>query len=118
MKHIKKEKMEKLLFYTAVLISFIAILIYNVMTPLMSDDLLFESSQYNILDIFEEVYRSYKEWTGRVVVHILLRVFMLFPIHVFHGNILSSFTGRKERDKISDRLLCWNVCMGSCSRLV
>ncbi len=43
------DKRRKIIFFVLLGISFVAVWIYNVMTPLMSDDLLFKTSDYHSL---------------------------------------------------------------------
>ena len=79
----------KFIFWGIVLISFLAILIYNILTPLMSDDFLFNpSSPYTLVDLLKEEYINYMTWNGRSVVQFIMHVFLLFPKGLF--NILNS----------------------------
>ena len=74
-----KEK-QRIVFGGLVGMSFLAILIYNFLTPLMSDDLLFDESLYrSIGDIFREEYHQYMTWNGRSVLQIILKIFSLLP---------------------------------------
>lgn len=85
----KKEKCNGICFYTLIGISFIAIWIYNSLTPLMSDDLLFDKSLYHSVgDIFYQEYLQYFHWTGRSVLQICLKCASLMPKSFF--NILNS----------------------------
>lgn len=78
-------KWKKRIFAAVVLASFFAILIYNFLTPLMSDDLLFKASDYHSpLDIFRLEYKQYMTWTGRSVLQIILKVFSLTPKWIFN----------------------------------
>lgn len=89
MKKIEAEKAKKIVFMVTVAVSFIAILIYNSFTPLMSDDLLIDSSGYkNIWDIFVAEYEQYMTWNGRSVLQIIMRIFSLLPKYVF--NVMNS----------------------------
>lgn len=79
----------KILFYGIVAISFLAILLYNILTPLMSDDFLFNPiSPYTLLDLLKEEYNNYMTWNGRSVVQFIMHVFLLLPKGIF--NILNS----------------------------
>ncbi len=79
------EKMRKIIFYISVAISFGAIYVYNVLTPIMSDDLLFDSSQFqSIGDILKETYRLYMTWNGRSVVQTIMNIFLCAPKWVFN----------------------------------
>lgn len=75
----------KILFYLAVVISFIAVLIYNFLTPLMSDELLFDASVYHsVADIVKVEYKNYMTWNGRTVVQIIMQCFRLGPKWLFN----------------------------------
>ena len=79
----------KYLFFIAVVISFVTIYFYNVLTPYMSDDLLFDTSIYHsIWDVFREEYKQYMNWNGRSVLQIILKFSMLMPKALF--NVLNS----------------------------
>lgn len=81
----QKDKRRKIVFFVLLGISFAAIWIYNFMTPLMSDDLLFKASDYHSpLDIFRLEYQQYMTWTGRSVLQIVLKIFSLMPKWVFN----------------------------------
>lgn len=85
----RTRKNEKKIFIIIVFLSFVAILIYNFFTPLMSDDLLFDASKYkNFGDIVKAEYEQYMTWTGRSVLQIILRLCSLLPEPLF--NILNS----------------------------
>lgn len=117
------ERWKKRIFYLAVLVSFTAILIYNFLTPLMSDDLLFDASVYNTpLDIIRMEYKQYITWTGRSVLQIILKVFSLMPKWVFNicnsicfvGCMLLVYVNVKKKEKYDTwmyviiNLLMWN----------
>lgn len=81
----QNDKGRKAVFFALLGISFIAIWIYNFLTPLMSDDLLFRASDYSSpLDIFRLEYQQYMTWTGRSVLQIILKIFSLTPKWVFN----------------------------------
>jgi hypothetical protein len=84
------EKNKKRLFIVLMGVSFIAIYIYNVLTPQMSDELQFDASLYNsVLDIIKLVYQSYMTWNGRSVVQFIMNCFLMTPKWFF--NIMNSF---------------------------
>lgn len=86
----KKEKQNTICFWGLVCISFVAVWIYNALTPLMSDDLLFDKSLYHSIgDIFYQEYLQYLHWTGRSVLQICLKCASLMPKSIF--NIINSF---------------------------
>jgi hypothetical protein len=83
------EKNKKILFIVLMGVSFIAIYIYNVLTPQMSDELQFDASLYNsVLDIIKLVYQSYMTWNGRSVVQFIMNCFLMTPKWFF--NIMNS----------------------------
>lgn len=76
---------QALLFILIVVISGAAIYFYNILTPIMSDDLMFDASRYNHLgDIIKAEYEQYMNWTGRSVLQILLKICSLMPLGLFH----------------------------------
>ena len=89
-KRMNVQNSRRWLFYGVVVISFIAIYIYNVLTPYMSDDMMFfHQGQMTLGDVFREEYISYFTHTGRIVLELISRIFCLFPKAVFDvGNSL------------------------------
>ena len=121
-----KLRKDKILFTIVVLISFGAIFIYNTFTPVMSDDLLFDSTPYKtIADIFIKEYQRYMTWNGRSVLQILMTTFCLVPKGVF--NFFNSlcfvvfslllYANIKERKKydyllyLLIQVFVWNFCV-------
>lgn len=81
----EKRQVEKTVFIGSVVISFIAFYIYNILTPLLSDDLMFDKELYNSLaDIFRQEYWQYMNWNGRSVLQIILKIFSILPKNVFN----------------------------------
>ena len=122
----KKGNKEKIIFYGVVLVSFVAILIYNFLTPVMSDDLLFDATQYQTVgDIFTREYERYMTWNGRSVLQILMTTFCLVPkwffnicnslcFVVFSLLLYGNIRGRKRYDVmlyLLFQLLVWNFCV-------
>lgn len=84
-----KKKITKSVFVGVVIISWIAFYIYNILTPLMSDDLLVDKSLYHsFVDIIKQEYIQYMTWNGRSVLQVILKIFSIFPKGVF--NIFNS----------------------------
>ena len=80
----KKMIWQRNLFMLAVACSFVMIYVYNVFTPLMSDDLLFDTSIYHsFMDILKQEYWQYMNWNGRSVLQILTKIFTILPKSVF-----------------------------------
>ena len=78
-------KNRKRIFYLIVVISFIAIFVYNYLTPLMSDELQFDASQYqSVADVIKAEYQNYLSWNGRSVVQLIMRFFLLMPKWIFN----------------------------------
>ena len=81
---LSEKRGRQICFIAIVIISFIAIYIYNLLTPVMSDDLLFDRSLYqSVGDIFREEYKQYMAWNGRSVLQIILKIFSILPLWVF-----------------------------------
>lgn len=88
-KHVDMQKLNKYCFFIIVFISFAAIYIYNSLTPVMSDELLFDPSIYNsFADIFINEYERYMTWNGRSVLQCLMTMACLMPKSIF--NVLNS----------------------------
>lgn len=117
------EKKQRIIFIGVVVISFLAIFVYNVITPPMSDDLLVDRSYYQSLwDVFREQYHQYMDWSGRAVLLLINRIFCILPKWIF--NIFNSLCfvytglliywnidGRKKYDAllfVLIQLLLWN----------
>ena len=82
-----KEKRSRLLFCLAVCAAFVLIFIFNVLTPMMTDDLFYSrtvSEAASIWDLFAQEYTQYMTWTGRSVCHMILRFFLLTDKMVFN----------------------------------
>lgn len=67
------------LFLCLILLCFFTILIYESLTPMLSDDLNYKTAvreASGIGDLFLQEYVQYRNWTGRSVAHLLLRFFL------------------------------------------
>jgi hypothetical protein len=83
------DKSRKIIFGILVFISFVAIYIYNILTPVMSDELQFDKSLYHSLwDLVKAEYDNYMGWNGRSVVQFIMRCFLMTPKWFF--NIMNS----------------------------
>lgn len=83
---IKNEGRRKAVFVITVIISFAAILVFNILTPHMSDDYSYGAevnAAGSIAELFVQEYHQYMNWTGRSVVHMILRLFLMQPTIVF-----------------------------------
>lgn len=89
-KEMQSQNYRKWIFGVIVFISFVAFYFYNVLTPYMSDDMLFDKAAHqSIGDIFRQEYISYMTHSGRCVLQVIMRFFMICPKSVFDiGNSL------------------------------
>lgn len=77
---VKNEKFRRIVFIGMVIISFFMILIYNVFTPAMTDDLSYGkivTGANSFLDLIRQERHQYATWTGRSVSHMILRSFLM-----------------------------------------
>ena len=84
-KHSRQDR-EKQLFFLILILSFFAILVFNVLTPMLSDDYAYAMEVQkagSLADLFRQEYHQYMTWNGRSVVHFILRVFLFLPSWVF-----------------------------------
>ena len=84
-KHSRQDR-EKQLFFLILILSFFAILVFNVLTPMLSDDYAYAMEVQkagSVADLFRQEYHQYMTWNGRSVVHFILRVFLFLPPWVF-----------------------------------
>lgn len=104
----KKHNYRKIAFYTIIVISFVAIYVYNILTPYMSDDVLYmKNNIQNLGDILKHEYWSYFNHTGRIILEFLVNIFLLFPKSVFNvfnsfcfvGTMLLVYYNIREREK-------------------
>lgn len=83
------DRKRKVCFLTIIILNFSMILIYNTLTPYMSDDLWYKPG---VMKPFSELIKQQVEyhmtWSGRDVAHMLLRISFCFPKWVF--NIINS----------------------------
>jgi hypothetical protein len=82
----------KNLFFLAVAVVTFIILVLNFLTPYGGDDFAFNIEK----SLFEAIvfqYKQYFEWTGRVIGHFMIRVFMMMPKGVFNVFNTLAFTG-------------------------
>lgn len=76
---IREEKSRKIVFIALVIMSFLAIFIYNIFTPAMTDDLTYGKiveGADSFLDLIRQEQHQYMTWTGRSVNHMILRCFL------------------------------------------
>ncbi len=74
----------KKLFMGLVIITFLVMLILNNLTPLLADDYVYLYKTKNWFTILADEYNQYVTWTGRSVVHVIARIFLLLPKGIFN----------------------------------
>lgn len=82
-----KENRVKYLFFLAVAMSAVLIFIFNVLTPMMTDDLFYAktvSEASSFWDLVRQEYEQYMTWSGRSVSHLILRCFLKTDKMVFN----------------------------------
>lgn len=83
-------------FRIMVALSFLLIFVYNVLTPMMTDDLFYAktvSEAASFSDLVRQEYQQYMTWTGRSLCHLLLRCFLSMPSMVFRLANSLAFVG-------------------------
>lgn len=90
----KTPELKKILFIGVVIVSFMMIYAYNILTPIMSDDLMLDKSQYpTFKEVLAREYWQYMNWTGRSVLQLMLRSVSLLPRVFFYTANSIFFTG-------------------------
>ncbi len=85
----KEIRNKKRIFYSIIAVNYFAILIYNFLTPHMSDDLYWHPGEHiSLSEIFHEAWLYYNNWLGRVEANIFNRLMDAYPKPVF--NVISS----------------------------
>ncbi len=67
-------------------LSFAAVLVLNIFTPMLSDDYAYAMDvreATSLRDLIVQEYHQYMTWNGRSVAHLLLRIFLFLPSPVF-----------------------------------
>ena len=80
------KKHEKTIFWITVGCAFLAIAVFNFLTPYMSDDYLYGrmvQGFHSVGDLLKSEYQQYMTWTGRSVNHLILKSFMKADKWVF-----------------------------------
>ena len=81
------KKNEKKIFWMVVFCCFLAIFLFNVLTPVMSDDYSYSvtvRSIHSVGDLLKSEYEQYMSWTGRSVNHLILKIFLKMDKWVFN----------------------------------
>ena len=88
----KLMKKQNKLFVIIVFISWWFIFIFNVLTPMMSDDLFYAKEVQaagSLAGLVQQEYHQYITWSGRSVCHLILRCFLYGDKMIF--NVFNSF---------------------------
>lgn len=88
---IRELKTRKRLFLLSVIICFFTILIYEMLTPMLMDDMSYGKEVQgagSFFELFGQEYNQYMNWTGRSVAHFMLRVLIYIDLHTFGQRIL------------------------------
>ncbi|MDB1652746.1 DUF6056 family protein [Enterococcus durans] len=64
--------------------TYLVMVILNFLTPLIADDIQYMYKTTSFSTILQDEYGQYMHWTGRSVVHIIARLFLLMPKTVFN----------------------------------
>ena len=75
------EKSRKSLFILEVLVCYLTVLVFMILTPLMGDDYNYYATvnkANSFFELFAQEYNQYMTWTGRSVAHIILRIVFYF----------------------------------------
>ncbi len=86
------DKWRKRLFILEVVVCYLTVLLFMILTPLMGDDYNYYAivrGADNIWDLFAQEYEQYMGWTGRSVAHIILR-FVFYSNSVMFFNFLAA----------------------------
>ena len=87
---------EKVIFLLILVLSFAAVFVLNVFTPMLSDDYSYAmevQKASSFWDLFRQEYHQYMTWNGRSVAHLLLRIFLYMPSPVFKAANSLAFVG-------------------------
>lgn len=77
------KKHRKIVFYGMLILTFLAVTIYEFLTPNMSDDLIYWDAVHtanNFFDLFRQEVEHWLSHTGRSVSHMILRVFLYINV--------------------------------------
>lgn len=117
------EKLKKRLFFILVAITFVSVFIYEYLTPVMSDDIVYYDTVQeagNFFDLFKQEYHHYIDHSGRSVAHIILRIFFFIKAKsvfnvvsaaVFTTLSLLIYSNVKEKEKYDLRIYSLIILM-------
>lgn len=75
---------KKKIFICSIIITFLVMLTLNNLTPLLADDYEYLYKTKSWMTILIDEYNQYMTWTGRSVVHVIARIFLLLPKGIFN----------------------------------
>lgn len=70
--------------FLIILATYLIMVGLNFLTPLIADDIEYMYKTTDFSTILHDEYRQYMTWTGRSIVHIIARLFLLMPKTVFN----------------------------------
>jgi len=79
----KNPSMRKKVFFLLIFMVFAKILVLNIYTPLLMDDINYSFST-SVLDALQREYNRYMNYNGRSISNFLVRVFLLWPKGIFN----------------------------------
>ena len=88
---IREENTRKKLFIMSVILCFVTILIYEMLTPMLMDDMSYGKQVQeagNFFELFAQEHHQYMTWTGRSVAHFMLRMLMYIDMHTLGGRVI------------------------------
>lgn len=78
-------RMRKTIFLLFLAVNFLCILIFNILTPYMSDELLQLDLTYSSFwDMVKAEWHNYQTWNGRFIVQLIMRCFIAGPKWLFN----------------------------------
>ncbi len=83
---IKTENRDKALVIAITAVSFLCVLIFNLLTPMLTDDYSYGTQvreAAGLMDLVRQEAHQYMTWNGRSVVHLILRVTLFLPRILF-----------------------------------
>ncbi len=84
LKEERRRRLKKITVAVGTALVFICLLVFNRCTSYYTDDYLYGLDTLASGNVFAAEYRQYIGWTGRSVVHIIARLFLLMPKDVFN----------------------------------
>lgn len=97
MGYTEEGKKNRICFYVAVALCFVTVFVFEALTPMLADDFAYAGEvrrAASFADLFRQEYAQYRNWTGRSVAHLILRIFLYFRAEtVFDLFAAGCFTG-------------------------